>query len=208
MGAIVSELLAEALVRRRSPRAAPPFRWTSRAMTSRVDLSDKEAVYAALDEDSVSYSLDANVLLYASDKSSDRHERARRFVETCAAGPEILCLAWSTLMAYLRIATHPASLPRRSTPTKRSAMSRRLSGCRMRASCRSGTTFLDAYKQVAGDMPVRGNLVLTRTSRLSFSSTESGGSIPMTGTSRGSNRSTCGTVRLTVRRPRDPAYRR
>jgi hypothetical protein len=51
MGAIVSELLAEALVRRRSKRAAPPFRWTSRAMTSRVDLSDKEAVYAALDED-------------------------------------------------------------------------------------------------------------------------------------------------------------
>ena len=55
----------------------------------------------------MSYSVDANVLLYASDQSSDRHERARRFVETCAAGPEILCLTWPTLMAYLRIATHP-----------------------------------------------------------------------------------------------------
>jgi len=52
MGAIVSELLAEALIRRRSTRAAPSFRWTSRAMKSRVDLSDKEAVYAALDADS------------------------------------------------------------------------------------------------------------------------------------------------------------
>lgn len=51
MGAIVSELLAEALARRRSPRATPPFRWTSRAMKARVDLSDKEAVYAALDAD-------------------------------------------------------------------------------------------------------------------------------------------------------------
>jgi hypothetical protein len=49
MGAIVSELLAEALARRRSTRTAPPFRWTSRNMKSRVDLSDKEAVYAALD---------------------------------------------------------------------------------------------------------------------------------------------------------------
>ena len=48
-----------------------------------------------------------NVLLYGSDRSSDRHERARRFVETCAAGPEILCLTWPTLMSYLRIATHP-----------------------------------------------------------------------------------------------------
>ena len=51
MGAIVSELLAEALARRRSTRAAPSFRWTSRAMKSRVDLADKEAVYAALDAD-------------------------------------------------------------------------------------------------------------------------------------------------------------
>jgi hypothetical protein len=51
MGAIVSELLAEALARRRSGRAAPSFRWTSRSMKARVDLSDKEAVYAALDDD-------------------------------------------------------------------------------------------------------------------------------------------------------------
>jgi hypothetical protein len=47
MGAIVSELLA----RRRSTRAVPSFRWTSRAMKSQVDLADKEAVYAALDAD-------------------------------------------------------------------------------------------------------------------------------------------------------------
>ncbi len=51
MGAVVSELLAEALARRRPTRAAPSFRWTSRAMKARVDLSDKEAVYAALDAD-------------------------------------------------------------------------------------------------------------------------------------------------------------
>ena len=51
MGAIVSELLAEAVARRRSTRAAPSFRWTSRAMNSRVDLGGKETVYAALDAD-------------------------------------------------------------------------------------------------------------------------------------------------------------
>jgi hypothetical protein len=49
MGAIVSELLAEALARRSSSRARPSFRWTSREMNSLVDLSDKDAVYAALD---------------------------------------------------------------------------------------------------------------------------------------------------------------
>jgi hypothetical protein len=49
MGAVVSELLAEALARRSSSRARPSFRWTSREMKSLVDLSDKDAVYAALD---------------------------------------------------------------------------------------------------------------------------------------------------------------
>ena len=51
MGAIVSELLAEALARRHSSRARPSFRWTSRNMKALLDVSDKEAVYAALDMD-------------------------------------------------------------------------------------------------------------------------------------------------------------
>ena len=48
MGAVVSELLVEALARRSSSRARPSFRWTSREMNSLVDLSDKDAVNAAL----------------------------------------------------------------------------------------------------------------------------------------------------------------
>jgi hypothetical protein len=51
MGAVVSELLAEALARRRPSRARRSFRWTSRAMKSLVELMDKDAVYAALDGD-------------------------------------------------------------------------------------------------------------------------------------------------------------
>lgn len=51
MGAVVSELLAEALSHRRPLRARPSFRWTSRPMKALVDLTDKEAVYAALDAD-------------------------------------------------------------------------------------------------------------------------------------------------------------
>jgi hypothetical protein len=51
MGAVVSELLADALGRRRPTRGRTPFRWTSRPMNALVDLADKEAVYAALDAD-------------------------------------------------------------------------------------------------------------------------------------------------------------
>ena len=56
----------------------------------------------------MSYTLDANVLLYASDQSSPYHERSRTLLAQAAAGPEIVYLFWPTIMAYLRIATHPA----------------------------------------------------------------------------------------------------
>jgi hypothetical protein len=52
IGAIVSELLAEALAGRRPSRAKSPFRWTSKPMKALVDLADKEALYAVLDQDS------------------------------------------------------------------------------------------------------------------------------------------------------------
>jgi toxin-antitoxin system PIN domain toxin len=55
----------------------------------------------------VSYTVDANVLLYASDEASSLHERALELVEGMARGPEICYLFWPTIMAYLRIATHP-----------------------------------------------------------------------------------------------------
>jgi hypothetical protein len=51
MGAVVSELLADALARRRSSPRRPAFQWISRLMNARVNLADKDAVYAALDAD-------------------------------------------------------------------------------------------------------------------------------------------------------------
>lgn len=51
LGRVVSDLLAESLGRRRAALPpAPAFAWTSRAMDARVDLADKEAVRAALDD--------------------------------------------------------------------------------------------------------------------------------------------------------------
>lgn len=51
LGAVVSELLLEALDRHERKSDRPePFRWTSKPMGARVDLSDKEAVYEILDD--------------------------------------------------------------------------------------------------------------------------------------------------------------
>lgn len=52
LGQIASELLADALARRRQAREpARPFAWTSQPMEARIDLEDRAAIWAALDED-------------------------------------------------------------------------------------------------------------------------------------------------------------
>jgi hypothetical protein len=53
LGRVVSDLLAEAVARADGAKeAAPPaFRWISQPMDARIDLADKEAVWAALDRE-------------------------------------------------------------------------------------------------------------------------------------------------------------
>lgn len=51
--------------------------------------------------------VDANVLLYAYDAASPRHEAARRWWEARLSEPASVGLAWATLLAFFRIGTHP-----------------------------------------------------------------------------------------------------
>jgi uncharacterized protein len=66
----------------------------------------------------VSVTVDANVLVYASNEAEPVHESARSLVERLATGPEIVYLFWPTIMGYLRIVTHPSVLPRPLGPTE------------------------------------------------------------------------------------------
>jgi uncharacterized protein len=56
--------------------------------------------------------VDANVLLHAVNARAREHPIARRFLERALPGPEVVGLAWITLLAFLRLATHPAIFPR------------------------------------------------------------------------------------------------
>jgi uncharacterized protein len=56
----------------------------------------------------LSFSVDVNLLVYASNASCAEHARASRFLAQCAAGPDLFCLTWATVTGYLRITTHPA----------------------------------------------------------------------------------------------------
>lgn len=55
----------------------------------------------------MSIALDANVLLHASHDGSPFRDRAIELIDEIARGPQIVYLFWPTLVAYLRIATHP-----------------------------------------------------------------------------------------------------
>jgi toxin-antitoxin system PIN domain toxin len=100
-----------------------------------------------------------NVLLYASDAGSPRGQRAVAFLAERASGPEVFCLAWPTLVSYLRIVTHPAILANPLSPER--AMDNvdalvRLSHVRLLA---EEDGFWDVYREVATAAPARGNLV-------------------------------------------------
>lgn len=50
LGRLASELLADALSRQAGGDEQTPFEWKSAAMNARIDLSDKDALYRALDQ--------------------------------------------------------------------------------------------------------------------------------------------------------------
>jgi toxin-antitoxin system PIN domain toxin len=49
--------------------------------------------------------VDANVLLYAYQPRSEHHERCRSWVEKAFSGEEPVCVAWVTILTFLRIST-------------------------------------------------------------------------------------------------------
>ena len=107
----------------------------------------------------MSATVDANVLLYASDEESPFHTRALGFLEEVARGPALLYLFWPTVFAYLRIATHP-SVFRSSLPHDvASANVGGLLALPHVQTAGEAEGFWPTYEDVAGDAVISGNLV-------------------------------------------------
>jgi toxin-antitoxin system PIN domain toxin len=51
--------------------------------------------------------VDANVLLHAYQPRSELHQPCRAWVEGAFSGAEPVCLAWVTVLAFIRISTNP-----------------------------------------------------------------------------------------------------
>ena len=107
----------------------------------------------------MSYSVDVNVLLYASDTSSPKHAEAIRFLKQRASDPDLFCIAWSTLIAFLRIATHPGIFARPLSPDDALGNVESLLSLPRVRPLAEGEGFLEVYREVTARFPVRGNLV-------------------------------------------------
>ena len=59
--------------------------------------------------------VDTNILVYAVHEESERHARAKEFVEARRAG-EGFCVSWSILYEWLRVVTHPRVFARPLAP--------------------------------------------------------------------------------------------
>jgi hypothetical protein len=107
----------------------------------------------------MSYSVDVNVLLYASDTSNPKHPEAIRFLKQRASDPDLFCIAWSTLIAFLRVSTHPRIFARPLSPDDALANVESLLSLPRVRLLSEGEGFLEIYREVTARFPVRGNLV-------------------------------------------------
>ena len=107
----------------------------------------------------MSYSFDANLLLYASNESSEFHNRAKEFLMGCQEDSDILCLTWPRLMTYQRIATHASIFSKpMSAAMAWENVQRLLKLPRARIIQETGSFALD-YAEVTKSAGIYGNLV-------------------------------------------------
>lgn len=107
----------------------------------------------------MSFALDVNILLYASDADGPLHSRAKRFLEGCMSGDEVFYLAWTTIMSYLRIATHPAVFSRPLSPSEAMSNVDAILEAPHGRVLSEEEGFWDVYRELAESTHARGNLV-------------------------------------------------
>ena len=107
----------------------------------------------------MSYTIDVNILLYASDRSSPFHTAAAEFLRNRSADPEILCLTWPTIMSYIRLTTHPRVFDNPMSPQEainNIARLMQMPRCRVVV---ENEDFLASFREIVGEVTTRGNLV-------------------------------------------------
>jgi uncharacterized protein len=104
----------------------------------------------------VSVTVDANVLVYASNQADEAHPAAKDLLEGLAAGPGLVHLLWPVVVGYLRIVTHHAILPSPLDPADAVANIDALLALPHVRVAGEGARFWDLYRSGEGNA-ARGN---------------------------------------------------
>jgi toxin-antitoxin system PIN domain toxin len=106
----------------------------------------------------VSATVDANVLLYAANADDEAQPAASELLRRLAYGPDLFYLFWPTIVAFLRIATHPAIFP---SPYRPDQAAEAIGSLLVRPNVRAPSEregFWELYRATA-DAQTRGDLV-------------------------------------------------
>jgi toxin-antitoxin system PIN domain toxin len=107
----------------------------------------------------LSYSLDVNILLYASDRSSPFHSRAVEFLGECTSRDEPFTLTWVTLMSYLRMVTNSAIFAKPLLPAQALDNVAELLALEHVRVVSEKEGFWDIYRRATRNVILRGKLV-------------------------------------------------
>ena len=107
----------------------------------------------------MSFSIDTNILVYASDTGSAFQHRAASFLADCSAAPDLFYLAWPTIIGYLRISTHSGIFSAPLTPQQARQNIQSLLDLPHVRTLGEDDGFWDVYRTVSEAFAVRGNAV-------------------------------------------------
>lgn len=107
----------------------------------------------------MSQTVDTNVLLYAADESSPRHEAAAGLLAELAGGTPLVYLFWPTLLGFVRVATHPNVFRDPLTHQEAADAVERLLARPNVQVVGEGERFWASYRRAVEAVDPRGNLV-------------------------------------------------
>lgn len=103
--------------------------------------------------------VDADILLYAVDERSRPHRAARNWLEEALNGSRRVGLPWQSLLAFVRIVTHPRALPAPLAPADAWSYVADWLDAPAAWVPLPGRGYRDILGRLVSDLELRGNLV-------------------------------------------------
>lgn len=103
--------------------------------------------------------VDANILIYAVDERSRAHAAARTWLEDALNGSRRVGLPWQSLLAFVRIVTHPRALPSPLVPSEAWSFVDEWLDAPAAWVPQPGRGYRELLNRLVVDLDLRGNLV-------------------------------------------------